>query len=218
MIRSLVMLLLLFPLTLSAQIEKRHQLSASVSVGSNPANRRFSGLREDVAARYGWDLNDNEVTDLDLTTLLMVHFAYHYRLTARWYVGALTGWGLGGCGYEKHGQEPPGGPDQEIVTVADGGFDNRLFYVTPSVRYQWHQSHDGMVRWYSGLAAGVYRQHLHAHVSVPRGVPDTDHIRWGMAYQVTALGFEMGTSGCMLFGEVGFGYQNTLALGVRCGI
>lgn len=203
---------------------KSHELSLGLGFGANQADHDMHRMVDGYEQRY-YIREFSDFENLIGDAYLSANIEYHYRLNRRWAVGALLGVGLSRETYygEYATSELVGRPITPYLEYRDG--EEKCWYmaVAPSLRLKWYETNACQV--YSRIALGALYQHLSFdyrvfpctdwyHVpEVPSYTESTDRVKWRMAYQLTPIGFNMGSDAFHLFGELGYGCLGVVRLG-----
>ena len=213
---------------------KRHEIRGSVGFGECQASRDRDKLINGYKERYGVE-ELGEIEDLIGDAYLQASFEYHFRLNRKWEIGMLANWGISRESYyrdyDSYGNIyiPPLTGSYMPSQWADAEETCRFFTFAPSVRYTWYETTG--FRSYSRIAIGAMRHHLifdynrfpwvedyearrNMRKTTPLFSDSSDHIKWRMAYQLTAIGASIGGNSFNVFGELGYGNLGIIRLGV----
>ena len=205
---------------------RRHEFSASLGFGANPADKEVNNALDKHYIHRDW-YGDGECGDILGESFAMLNLEYNYRLTKQWAIGAIMGWGRASEGYyrfpNEHLSDFPTEEDR-YSTREDADMTSKVFYVAPSLRYAWFLR--GKFRLYSRLAVGAMRQHTSFKVTRwEENKPSTkltdassDEVKWKLAYQLTPVGFDFGIEPIRVYSELGYGCRGVFTIGVRVGL
>ena len=200
---------------------KRNELRGSIGFGSCQASHDRDRMIDSYMERY--DLTgEGECFDVVGDAYLQAGLEYHYRLNRKWDIGVVADWGISRDSYSadyypSENANPPSVEDRAYAKECC-----RFFAFAPSVRYTWYETNTS--RCYSRIALGAMRHHLTFDYKrypwnddlsdIPSFTDATDHIKWRMAYQLTAIGATVGSQSFHFFGEIGYGSLGIVRLGV----
>lgn len=215
----LAALLIMTALPVSAQ-QTRHELRAGLAIGEDPhLQHRFDDYLkayplDDDGGICGWNGGGPEWS---------AHLEYFYHLNQRWAVGGSVGIGTSSkSAYlpwdEKYNPEHP-----DPVTYVIGGIAYSLFpeteltlrshsyFAMPTVKYTWYGHNRFRLYSKAGLGLQYYRLNVTSHIPP---IPEWDEHKLKMAYQLSAVGIEVGGERMRGFTELGYGRQGIFNMGI----
>ncbi len=181
----------------------RHELNVGLGFGPNQADADKRRMIRNFTDNYS--LEPSFICgDIFGDSYILANIEYHYRLNRKWDIGALVAWGLSNDSYDgsKINTDP-------FSLVLRTGYERCLYFVAaPSLRYTWYE--DCNLRLYSRSSLGLMRHHLYFSVS---DANDYHHIKYNPAYQITAIGGNVGLDAFRIFVEVGYGFLGLVRFG-----
>jgi len=217
---SLTALMLLMSSSTMAQLDSKSELS--FSVGGETPNQKgiIDGMAEAFGSAFGKmlgtiitlgqvDLTDKNRTEDSYTPTFSIQYLYRVAPTLK--VGGLIAYQQTSSTLEV---EDTNGSYHEAAKAT-----NNYFIVMPTAKHIWSEKKN--TGFYSKLAAGICIADNSAKMAdgVKEDTPGevTNRIKSGkgtrFAYQISAIGFEAGTSHLRAFIELGYGFQGFAQLG-----
>jgi hypothetical protein len=223
-ILSLAALMLLVSNTTMAQQETKSEISFSVG-GETPNNKGIGdGIGEAFGSAFGraigtiltfGQVDPNSMTDkykVDDSGSLTFNIQYMYRVAPKVKLGALATYQRTSS---KLMMEDTNGNHHEAAKAT-----NDYFVVMPAAKFMWVEKKN--IGLYSKVAAGICIASNKAEMTngVKESTPGelTDRIKSDkgtrFAYQVSAIGLEVGSRNLRGFAELGYGFQGIGQIGI----
>lgn len=202
----------------------RHEINATLGVGSNQADRLTKRFVDDIVQRNHME-REGECGDIFGDSYFIGKIEYHYRLNKKWEVGAMMAWGKSSEDYtdeyyymtEQQIDDYP-----KIITLGYQSCHSISF--APSVRYTWYEK--GACRYYSRAACGLLRDNLsfdmnewafndpyqsYCYADKKKHFEKTE---WRLAYQLSPFCMSIGAGPVRLVAELGYGCLGVCNVGL----
>lgn len=203
----LLALFCFFTLAVDAQSFRHHEFSSTLGFGPNMADKEVRNVKDYYDMQY-----QGECFGLLGDSFVTFNLEYHYRFDWHWAAGAIVGWGRSEGSYHRCDDIRTSVEDSYDCFIRDrGGISSRVFYLAPSVKYDWFLK--GKFRLYSRVALGAMRQHTTFEYKMMEA--SYDEVEWKVAYQLTPIGFDFGIEPIRVYSELGYGCQGVFTIGAR---
>lgn len=181
----------------------RHEVRLSGCFSPLYKNSFYRQFRDDLLTQHS--LEHSESVTESLIESIGWSAEYFYRLNKWLAIGCL-----GGQSRSKNDFFA----NYDIVdslSVSGGNMRTDNWYVMPSVKLNWAIM--GGIQCYSKAAIGIQRQRmLFLPSERSNNLPELNEQKWKFAWQVSALGVEIGTR-FKFFAEIGYGWQGVFNMG-----
>lgn len=181
----------------------RHEVRLSGCFSPLYKNSFYRQFRDDLLTQHS--LEHSEPVTESLIESIGWSAEYFYRLNKWLAIGCL-----GGQSRSKNDLFA----NYDIVdslSVSGGNMRTDNWYVMPSVKLNWAIM--GGIQCYSKAAIGIQRQRmLFLPSERSNNLPELNEQKWKFAWQVSALGVEIGTR-FKFFAEIGYGWQGVFNMG-----
>lgn len=216
----LLVILLALCLTNKAQDFKRHELGVSVGALGNPIDKQFDDFTLEMCNKNGWDPSNRYQHIFHGRHHITLNLHYQYRLSKHLAIGVTTTWSSALHHYREMDVDGYIVPllVPRLKTVGRAHMKSYLFFVAPTVEYQWYKSDNHLFRFYSKAAVGVAMSRFTFTPIVSDNAVSEKRSRTKLGYQFSPIGIGVGNDRIMGILEGGYGYQDIVKVGVRVGL
>lgn len=207
-------------------IKTRHELKIGLGFGAHQLDNSRNAMTDVFLQKYHLE-GAVECGNIYGNSYLCNNLEYHYRLNNHLEIGGFVATGLSDENYEN-----PNIAYDDPSPIAAVAYEHCNYIAfAPSLRYIWCE--EKSMKFYSRIAVGIFRHHLKfnydeylLHQCSTTGHTDwrefpkkiftdgTEQTKWGVAWQMTAIGVNMGNSFCHFFCELGYGCLGVFSIGL----
>ena len=204
----------------------RNEFNGTLGFGNNQADHFTHRFIDNIIQPNNMEM-EGECGNIFADSYIIGKMEYHYRLNRKWDIGAMVAWGMSSQNYiEKNYYIDRQQNNNDLGLISTGGETCSSFSLSPSVRYTWYER--GICRFYSRVALGMMRNHLHFDLEKWKSnglygtIEGLDHKenfcnkKWRMAYQFSPLGMSLGAGPVRFIFEIGYGSIGVCNIGLAC--
>lgn len=190
----------------------RWEISASLAAPFSSYDKALDNWTNETAAYYNIPEDDFYNTLGGIGTIGTVNLHVGYRFAKKWTAGLDYGFGSASHTHEEVTEYamPPIPIPTKISTIRT---KLSVWYIMPSLKYQWWETDNRFWRFYSSAAVGLGHKKAYRYNHIVEPHEELTRNSCDVAYHFTFAGVEFGRAPIRVFTELGYGCKGTFAIG-----